>query len=126
MNLFILLGDYAAAQGRRALRLEVRFDNGAALALYERLGFRQFGQYDNYYADSARALRLEKILATGNAAAVTPQYSCCAAGAPLAPSAAKVKVVAFGAMILLTKRLGGPCSRFILTTGGQARNRSAP
>jgi ribosomal-protein-alanine N-acetyltransferase len=67
---------YAAAQGRRALRLEVRFDNGAALALYERLGFRQFGQYDNYYADSARALRLEKILATGNAAVVAPQYSC--------------------------------------------------
>jgi ribosomal-protein-alanine acetyltransferase len=53
---------YAAARGRRALRLEVRFDNSAAIALYERLGFRQFGRYDNYYADGASALRFEKIL----------------------------------------------------------------
>jgi len=51
---------YAAAHGRQSLRLEVRGDNAAAIALYERLGFRQFGQYDGYYADGARALRFEK------------------------------------------------------------------
>jgi ribosomal-protein-alanine N-acetyltransferase len=51
---------YAAAQGRQSLRLEVRCDNAAAIALYERLGFRQFGQYEGYYADGARALRFEK------------------------------------------------------------------
>jgi [ribosomal protein S18]-alanine N-acetyltransferase len=51
---------YAAAQGRQSLRLEVRCDNAAAIALYERLGFRQFGKYDGYYADGARALRFEK------------------------------------------------------------------
>jgi ribosomal protein S18 acetylase RimI-like enzyme len=51
---------YAAAQGRQSLRLEVRCDNAAAIALYERLGFRQFGHYAGYYADGARALRFEK------------------------------------------------------------------
>jgi [ribosomal protein S18]-alanine N-acetyltransferase len=53
---------YAAAHGRPALRLEVRADNGPAIALYQRLGFRQFGSYDNYYADGAKALRFEKKL----------------------------------------------------------------
>ncbi|WP_158813796.1 GNAT family N-acetyltransferase [Methylocapsa sp. S129] len=62
---------YAAAHGRRALRLEVRSDNQPAIALYERLGFRQFGHYDNYYADGARALRFEKSLA----AAASPAQS---------------------------------------------------
>jgi ribosomal protein S18 acetylase RimI-like enzyme len=53
---------YAAAHGRRALRLEVRFDNEAAIALYRALGYREFGHHDDYYADGARALRFEKPL----------------------------------------------------------------
>jgi [ribosomal protein S18]-alanine N-acetyltransferase len=60
---------YAAAHGRRLLRLEVRADNDAAIALYERLGFRQFGRYENYYADGATALRFEKPLAPAAASA---------------------------------------------------------
>src|ERR1700735_3932618 len=51
---------YAVAHGCDLLRLEVRADNGAAITLYERLGFRQFGQYESYYADGAKALRFEK------------------------------------------------------------------
>jgi ribosomal-protein-alanine N-acetyltransferase len=60
---------YAREHGRRALRLEVRADNGPAIALYERLGFHQFGHYDNYYADGAKALRFEKQLAAAAAPA---------------------------------------------------------
>jgi ribosomal-protein-alanine N-acetyltransferase len=51
---------YAAAHGCDLLRLEVRWDNAPAIALYKRRGFRQFGQHEAYYADGARALRFEK------------------------------------------------------------------
>jgi ribosomal protein S18 acetylase RimI-like enzyme len=54
--------DYARARDRVWLRLEVRADNDAAIALYRGLGFREFGHYDDYYADGARALRFEKRL----------------------------------------------------------------
>jgi [ribosomal protein S18]-alanine N-acetyltransferase len=53
---------YALEQGRQALRLEVREDNHPAVALYERLGYRRFGWHDDFYADGAAALRLEKRL----------------------------------------------------------------
>jgi len=53
---------YARAHDRTALRLEVRYDNASAIALYEKMGYRQFAQYDGYYADGAAALRFEKRL----------------------------------------------------------------
>ncbi|MGD0719496.1 MAG: GNAT family N-acetyltransferase [Roseiarcus sp.] len=62
---------YVRAQGRDCLRLEVRADNEAAIALYRSLGFREFGHYDDYYADGARALRFEKRLG-----APTPDPAC--------------------------------------------------
>lgn len=55
---------YARAHGREVLRLEVRYDNPSAIALYEKMGYRQFGQYEGYYADGAVALRFEKRLST--------------------------------------------------------------
>ncbi|SEI20894.1 peptidase C39 family protein [Pseudomonas asplenii] len=42
------------------LRLEVRTDNNAAIALYEHNGYRRFGLINDYYEDHADALRLEK------------------------------------------------------------------
>jgi [ribosomal protein S18]-alanine N-acetyltransferase len=42
----------------------VRYDNAAAIALYEKLGYRQFDRYPGYYADGAEALRFEKTLRT--------------------------------------------------------------
>jgi ribosomal protein S18 acetylase RimI-like enzyme len=54
---------YARAHGLDALRLEVRYDNPAAIALYEKIGFRPFGHYPGYYEDGAAALRFEKRLA---------------------------------------------------------------
>ena len=59
---------YAAAHGCDWLRLEVRTDNAPAIALYERLGFRRFGYYERYYADGARALRMEKRIGDGGPA----------------------------------------------------------
>ena len=54
---------YARARGRAALRLEVRYDNPAAIALYEKMGYRPFGHYAGYYEDGGVALRFEKRLA---------------------------------------------------------------
>lgn len=52
----------ARRRGSRALRLEVRTDNAAAIGLYERHGFRRIGRYAQYYQDSADAWRYEKTL----------------------------------------------------------------
>jgi [ribosomal protein S18]-alanine N-acetyltransferase len=51
---------HAVEQGCAALRLEVREHNRRAIALYERLGYRRFGRYEDYYEDGSAALRLEK------------------------------------------------------------------
>jgi [ribosomal protein S18]-alanine N-acetyltransferase len=53
---------YARLHNRSRLTLEVRYDNTAAIALYEKWGFRQFGEHEDYYADGAAALRYRKIL----------------------------------------------------------------
>ena len=53
---------YARRHRREVLTLEVRYDNAAAIALYESCGFRQFGEHAHYYADGATALRYEKSL----------------------------------------------------------------
>lgn len=53
---------YARAHGLTALRLEVRYDNQPAIALYQKLGFSEFGRYPAYYGDGAEALRFEKRL----------------------------------------------------------------
>ena len=52
----------ARRRGRRALRLEVRGDNRAAVKLYHSMDYRQFSVTEDYYGDGAAALRLEKQL----------------------------------------------------------------
>jgi ribosomal-protein-alanine N-acetyltransferase len=52
----------AVEQGCEVLRLEVKEENRRAIALYERLGYRRFGRYEDYYEDGAAALRLQKHL----------------------------------------------------------------
>jgi ribosomal protein S18 acetylase RimI-like enzyme len=54
------------------LRLEVRADNRAAIALYQKLGYKQFGTYENYYEDDETALRFEKLLVAQIAPPSTP------------------------------------------------------
>lgn len=55
----------AFASGCADLRLEVRRDNTASLALFHGLGYREFGTIDDYYEDHMGALRLQKSLAPG-------------------------------------------------------------
>lgn len=59
----IAASEASARQHRcRALRLEVRTDNAAAIRLYEQLGYRRIGHYAHYYEDGADAWRYEKVL----------------------------------------------------------------
>lgn len=53
---------YAHEHKRLYLRLEVRRDNRAAIRLYERLGYRLFGEHPDYYEDHEDALRFQKRL----------------------------------------------------------------
>ena len=64
---------HARAHGRIALTLEVRYDNLAAIALYESLGYRQFGEHARYYSDGATALRYQKSLLAGAERRNNPQ-----------------------------------------------------
>lgn len=64
-QLLSMAEEYAVNHRRRCLRLEVRRDNHGAIRLYQRLGYRLFGQYEDYYQDHETALRFEKPLAGG-------------------------------------------------------------
>lgn len=61
-----LLLEAAEASARernyRSIRLEVRVDNAAAIALYRKAGYREFGRYAGYYDDGADALRFQRPL----------------------------------------------------------------
>jgi ribosomal protein S18 acetylase RimI-like enzyme len=57
--------DAASRNGCADLRLEVRRDNAASLALFRGMGFREFGTIEDYYEDHMGALRLQKSLAPG-------------------------------------------------------------
>ena len=55
----------AARRGRTVMRLEVREDNDASLALFRGSGYREFARTRDYYEDGATALRFEKALGRG-------------------------------------------------------------
>lgn len=54
--------DAAVARECVMMRLEVRDDNTPAIERYRKAGYRQFGQFANYYEDYSDALRFEKRL----------------------------------------------------------------
>jgi ribosomal protein S18 acetylase RimI-like enzyme len=61
-QLMVAAEQAALAQDCVTLRLEVRVDNASSIALYETMGYRRFGFYDDYYEDHMDALRYEKRL----------------------------------------------------------------
>jgi ribosomal-protein-alanine acetyltransferase len=52
----------AIERGCRAMRLELRRDNAAALAMYASRGYRRLGVLTDYYEDRVDAIRMEKDL----------------------------------------------------------------
>ena len=58
--LLLALEQAAMEQGRLAMRLEVAKDNQNAIGLYEKLGYRTFGEYQDYYKDHGDAVRMQK------------------------------------------------------------------
>lgn len=50
----------ATQRGCDVLSLEVQADNGAALRLYQKMGYTVIARVENYYDDQSPALRLEK------------------------------------------------------------------
>ncbi|QUI71696.1 GNAT family N-acetyltransferase/peptidase C39 family protein [Pseudoalteromonas sp. M8] len=52
----------AGEMGWLYMRLEVAKRNDAAIGLYKRMGYRVFGEYQNYYADHDDALRMQKCV----------------------------------------------------------------
>jgi len=54
---------WAAAHGCVEVRLEVRADNAASLALFRKRGYVAFGSHRAYYHDGMDALRLRRTLA---------------------------------------------------------------
>ncbi|WP_439135751.1 peptidase C39 family protein [Pseudomaricurvus sp.] len=56
-----------AARGRIFMRLEVAKSNASAIGLYERQGYRVFGEYSDYYEDHSDALRMQKRIRVAHA-----------------------------------------------------------
>ena len=63
----------AMEQGRLYMRLEVAKNNLAAIGLYEKLGYRVFGEYLDYYEDHSDALRMQKRIASPVSSELAPQ-----------------------------------------------------
>lgn len=58
------LENCAAQNERHYMRLEVAKNNSSAIALYEKCGYRIFGEYIDYYDDHTDALRMHKRIRT--------------------------------------------------------------
>ena len=54
--------EVARDSGSLYMRLEVAGNNAAAINLYRKLGYQQFGLYQDYYEDHSDALRMEKCI----------------------------------------------------------------
>lgn len=52
----------ALERGAAIMRLEVKPDNVAAIGLYRRVGYQEFGIYPGFYEDESDALRMERAL----------------------------------------------------------------
>ena len=70
------------------VRAEVRSDNRASLALFERNGYRPFGAYRGYYADGQDAVRVEKRVAPAS-----QPHACAACGSASSRSLRQTRTI---------------------------------
>lgn len=75
----------ARLHGHACLRLEIRADNAASLALFRARGYREFGRHAAYYHDGMDALRLQKRLPRIQADALTGSPCPAGSGCPRRP-----------------------------------------
>lgn len=134
--------DAVRAQGRAYLRLEIRRDNLASLALFEGLGYRPFGLLDDYYEDHMQAVRLEKHLAPTPPPVLAPipfyeqtlEFTCGASSLMMAMKALRpaleldrtleLRIWREATTIFMTSGHGG-CGPFGLALSAQARGFAA-
>jgi len=64
----------ARERGAVAMRLEVREDNGPAIALYRKCGYEVVARTADYYQDRSDALRMQKDFASGGATVLGVPY----------------------------------------------------
>jgi len=88
------------------LRLEVRSDNAAAIALYEKHGYRQFGRHLDYYMDHTEALRYEKRVSGAIPAHIqSPPYYAQTTDFTCGPAAMIMALAATGSDITVNRGL---------------------
>lgn len=96
----------ARQSGELFMRLEVRADNAAAMALYRRLGYREFGRHLGYYEDNADAIRLEKrIIGHAPATAREVPYYAQTTDFTCGPAAMMMAMAAAGLEVPFSRRL---------------------
>jgi len=61
-KMLVQLERLAIESGKLYMRLEVSKENSKAIGLYDKMNYRIFGEYTEYYDDHSDALRMQKIL----------------------------------------------------------------
>ena len=65
-RLMLLAEEHAIRQAGETLTLEVRMNNGAAIAMYETMGYEHVGIRPGYYTDGSDALVMTKSIRLTN------------------------------------------------------------
>lgn len=83
----------ALKKGKLLLRLEVSDVNQNAIALYQKMGYKEFGHYDAYYEDQTDAIRMQKRLRHEGDLPTTRAIPWLAQGTPFTCGPASLQMV---------------------------------
>ena len=83
----------AVKKGKMLLRLEVSDVNHNAIALYQKMGYKEFGHYDAYYEDQTDAIRMQKRLRHAGDEQTTRAIPWLAQGTPFTCGPASLQMV---------------------------------